>query len=140
MGELVFTKALDVSVVMGAELKQATATEMGFSPWLIRMFLNAPEEDNGERLELDNKKVIGAMVPSDATVVTFFAVVSTNYTGDGLKGTVSYPYAPGEWNWGLSVAPCGTYMIVGNNKYGSGYSYNAGPEAIWRIDFETGAV
>jgi len=57
------------------------------------------------------------------------------YTGDGKQGSVSYPYAPSGWLWGVSIAPDASYCLVGAN-----YPHAGSPVPIYRIELDSGEM
>eukprot|EP00928_Gymnodinium_smaydae_P089409 TRINITY_DN7337_c0_g1_i1.p1 TRINITY_DN7337_c0_g1~~TRINITY_DN7337_c0_g1_i1.p1 ORF type:complete len:410 (-),score=36.15 TRINITY_DN7337_c0_g1_i1:115-1296(-) len=136
-GEVVLSRVFDVSVTKGRELRIAAAEEMDLSLSSIGIFQGTCEMSNqaDQNLKLRDEVVVAAEIPAETMNVTFVVVVASHYLGSGLSGKVTYPYSPGGWNWGVSVAPCGTYLFVGNN-----FPHCGTHEPIHRIDLQSGDI
>ena len=60
---------------------------------------------------------------------------AVRYAGDGKQATVSYPFAPSGWIWGVSIAPDASYCLVGCN-----YPHGGSSVPIYRIELASGQI
>ena len=60
---------------------------------------------------------------------------AVRYAGDGKLATVSYPFSPSGWIWGVSISPDASYCLVGCN-----YPHGGSKVPIYRIELDSGQI